>query len=54
MGEPGLGVGMKSGQNFVIVDSEGQTSVVTDDQSVGFDKCWGGHYSQRFGVGSSS
>lgn len=34
MKEPRFGVGMKSGQDFVIVDSEGQTSDVTDDRSV--------------------
>ena len=34
MEEPGLGVGMKSGQDFMIVDSEGQTSDVMGDQSV--------------------
>src|ERR1700736_3009264 len=39
MEEPGVGVGMKSGLDFVIVDSEGQTSDVTDDQSVKFGRC---------------
>ena len=39
MEEPGFGVGMKSGLDFVIVDSEGQTSDVTDDWSVKFGRC---------------
>jgi hypothetical protein len=34
MGEPGFGVDIKSGQDFVIVDSESQTSDVMDDRSV--------------------
>jgi len=38
-GEPGFGVGMKSGQDFVFVDSEGQMSDVTDDRSVKFGRC---------------
>ena len=32
MGEPGFGFGIKSGQDFLIVDSEGQTSDVMDDR----------------------
>ena len=51
-GEPGFRVGRKSGQDFVIVDSEGQMSDVMDDWSVRFGRCRGGHYSQRFRVGS--
>ena len=34
MGEPGFGVDMKSEQDFVIVDSGGQSSDVMNDRSV--------------------
>src|ERR1700733_650940 len=34
MGEPGFGVDMKSEQDFVIIDSGGQSSDVTNDRSV--------------------
>ena len=50
MGKLGVGVGTKSGQDFVIVDSNGQTSNATDDWSVGFGRCQGGHDSRRFGM----
>ena len=53
-GELGFGVGIKSRLDFVIVDSEGQTSDVTDDWSVEFGRCRGGHDSWRSGVGSLS